>query len=384
MISCYYLFILLSFFLINTIFLQLNSCYHAFRLSPTRGLHGCKHLFISRLSDENKSETKISSTKVSTYLKTKKSSNSSNVISHPKKIEEGWFLELSNSVMLKIPFKTNNPLRKDQLKKFKPSSMFSSINRVDGRKKWMNEINQYNNSMQNVSVPLLCALSKELLYSGSPEQSVELLLSFIGLFGHIESYEFFRLNVLTVRALIRLGKLSEAISLLKFCYSRYQGDKEETTSDSIPFFDTNSTLHRKILNRKDTDIIRDLSEAIAELAVSSKKGLQEALALRKAMILRGHAPLLGIGSAGLLKGLRLHFLERRSTLSGTQSSSPLMQNILGISNSKINTTTLELTLTHEEVETLAHQIAAPHLSKFSSTPEVQTNNTRRAQRVCMI
>ena len=379
-------------FIISSLFIiiwRLNSCYFALKLSPRKSIiytarttysrHNVKHLFISDIANKNPSKRKItaiSSSTVSSIHNPKKFCNYSNTISQTaKNVDEGWFLELSNSVMLKIPVSMNNPLRKETSRKSKSSNIFASINRVDGRKKWINEINQYHNSLQNASIPLLCALSKELLYSGSPEQSVELFLSLLVIFGHADSYEFFRLNVLTVRALIRLGKLSEAISLLKYSYSRYNVDEVDSSLRESRF--SSVTIDRQILSRKDADLIRDLSEAIAELAVLSKQGLQEALALRNAMIVRGHAPLLGIGSAGLLKGLRLHFLDSRSTPPGTQSNSPL----LGISDFNRSSTTAEFSLTHEEVETLAHQIAAPHLSKFSSPPEFQTNNTRRAQRV---
>ena len=286
----------------------------------------------------------------------------------------GWFLQLSGSDLIKIPFK-HQPHGKS--KRLKGLGLITAINRIDGRKKWIKEIDNLSDvTLANMALPLLCELSKELLYSGIPEQSVELFHKFFSRYGEAEgNYDYFRFCVLTVRALTRLDKLTEAISLLKRSYSGFRGSYIEECSISVP-------LDLKKRSKEDTSLIRDLSEAIAELAVHSKQGLKEALALKQAMVARGHTPLLGIGSAGLLKGLRLHFLTPDFNSPPATINSLLLHNILDQKNSSISAVSLSLSL--KELEALAHEIANPHLAIFSASSDEavgKVNSTRRAQRV---
>lgn len=313
--------------------------------------------------------------------------------------KKGWFLEISDSI-LRLPLILDKESTSRGIKRAKSFDLISGTNRVDGRKKWSREVANYdrntNTSMQ--TLPLMCELAKELLYSGIPEQTIELYCSFRCHQDALSSYEYFRLSVITTRALLRMGELDAAKTLLKRSYSRYRPFERVTPDEqqSVP-------SPRKKRSAEETAVVRDLSEAVAEMAQHSKEGLQEALSIRQAMLARGHSPLLAIGSAGLLKGLYLHLLsgdEASLTPSPSPSPSPLMKSLTQEISSRrdsdgINATDYSIgcveTLLPSEIEALAHDLASPHLVLFeqntsslsssSPSPPSTSGGSRRAQRV---
>lgn len=188
--------------------------------------------------------------------------------------------------------------------------VFSRTNRVDGLNKWLNEFfewktllsitgsNKYlisTNNQANVScieivnekTDRLLEQSKELLYSGIPEQALELYSKYVQclldrqLNCVLPTQPDFRFVIVAIRSHIMMHNIEEALVLLQ-AYSR----------KGYQFYAENKC------------------QILSELALSSPQGLRAAIQFRKVMMERKEAMNINC-CLSLLKGIRLHGLIPR-------------------------------------------------------------------------
>ena len=198
-------------------------------------------------------------------------------------------------------------------KKAKEQKLFSRTNRIEGQEKWIRELFLYkseqainndnrNSSMKEVgnstsaSPILIIELAKELLYSGIPEQVLELYAAYYdivvtpdrgtkmapktGKLVNLVAPDT-KLILVATRAFIAMGDIKGALKLL------------QATSRSALDFDADSK-----------------SLLIADLAECSPEGLQAALKLRKSMTERKER-ISGVGYGGILKGIWMFGMSPR-------------------------------------------------------------------------
>lgn len=223
------------------------------------------------------------------------------------------------------------------------TSKLSRTNRPEGQQKWVKELfimkrDMLSNENKNVEgekegeeesnspaigIGLILELAKELLYSGIPEQVIELYAAYYDIIledkatsntnnnnNTVASNSEFnstilnsipvvpdsRLILLVTRALVAMDDLRGAISLLQAC------------SRAGLEFDSESK-----------------SYLIADLASHSTDGLRASLQVRKSMINRKEK-ISAVGTIGLLKGLRMQQLQQFQ-----QASSGADDSVAGIS-----------------------------------------------------
>lgn len=239
---------------------------------------------------------------------------------------------------------------KKTAKKTRNSNYFSRTNRVDGQKKWIKELHQLKKNLAENSTQkqagatfLVVEIARELLYSGIPEQVLELYAAYYDLIfkpsstsdsSSVETPVIpdVKLIVVTARAFIAMGDVQGALALLQAC------------ARASVKFDTETQ-----------------SALIADLAVSSPQGLEAALGLRSAL-LEKKENLSWIGAEGLLKGIRLHGLSKKSNPVGRllvdlQKESELLKEELGDT----------FRLSCGKAEQLAIDIVEPFLAGNSTT-----------------
>ena len=196
-------------------------------------------------------------------------------------------------------------------KKPKEQRVFSRTNRIEGQEKWIRELFLYKaeekakNDQNNESIPitnltasaspvLIIELAKELLYSGIPEQVLELYAAYYDIVvtsnSKVLSAAGKRVNLVApdtklilvaTRAFIAMGDIKGALKLL------------QATSRTKMDFDADSK-----------------SLLMADLAECSPEGLQAALKLRQSMSERKER-VSGLGYAGILKGIWTYGMSPR-------------------------------------------------------------------------
>ena len=200
-------------------------------------------------------------------------------------------------------------------KKAREQVLFSRTNRIDGQEKWIRELflykseqklrkeeinvdislNSNTSSVSSASSVLIVELAKELLYSGIPEQVLELYAAYYDIVVNQDPSSEksgankritlvapdTKLILVATRAFIAMGDIKGALKLL------------QATSRSALDFDADSK-----------------SLLIADLAECSPEGLQAALKLRKSMVERKEK-VGGVGYAGILKGIWLFGMSPR-------------------------------------------------------------------------
>jgi hypothetical protein len=192
--------------------------------------------------------------------------------------------------------KGKKPTTAKKMKK-KPSSSatFTRTNRVDGMRVWIKELQILQGGDQSSALILLIELAKELLYSGIPEQVMELHAAYYDIMGssnctvELGSADL-KLFLVTIRAFLALKDVEGAMRLYYQCRS----------ADLHFDFDSKSIV-------------------IKELAVTSSEGLKAALQLweEESSLLQGDGEaaggkVMGVGAyCGLLQGITEHGLARR-------------------------------------------------------------------------
>lgn len=200
-------------------------------------------------------------------------------------------------------------------KKAREQALFSRTNRIDGQEKWIRELFLYkseqklkkeevdvtanlNSSISLVSSAssvLIVELAKELLYSGIPEQVLELYAAYYDIVVTPDANSLplgaskrvnlvapdTKLILVATRAFIAMGDIKGALKLL------------QATSRSALDFDADSK-----------------SLLISDLAECSPEGLQAALKLQKSMSERKEK-VSGVGYAGILKGIWMFGMSPR-------------------------------------------------------------------------
>jgi hypothetical protein len=182
-------------------------------------------------------------------------------------------------------------------KKKKPSSSttFTRTNRVDGMRVWIKELQILQGGDQSSALILLVELAKELLYSGIPEQVMELHAAYYDIMRNSNctvelGIADLKLFLVTIRAFLSLKDVEGAMRLYYQCRS----------ADQHFDFDSKSII-------------------IKELAVTSSEGLKAALQLweEESLLLQGNGEAAGgkvmsVGAyCGLLQGITEHGLARR-------------------------------------------------------------------------
>ena len=225
------------------------------------------------------------------------------------------WLRVSSGLPTKPGIDKSSDTSKEQSvpKKNKEQKLFSRTNRIEGQEKWIRELFLYkseqaiSNDERNSSIKetsgstsanpiLIIELAKELLYSGIPEQVLELYAAYYdivvtpdrgtkmasktGKLVNLVAPDT-KLILVATRAFIAMGDIKGALKLL------------QATSRSALDFDADSK-----------------SLLIADLAECSPEGLQAALKLRKSMTERKER-ISGVGYGGILKGIWMFGMSPR-------------------------------------------------------------------------
>jgi hypothetical protein len=211
------------------------------------------------------------------------------------------------------------PPKKSKKQKAAEPPSFARTNRIDGIQKWVLEVTALKNeilryyqdqfSLSDISraitsqLSLLVEISKELLYSGIPEQTIELYHTYSSMLENIckDSNDIYcqvlrpdaRLVIVTTRAYIKVNDVLGAIRLL------------HSSSRLGVVFDSESK-----------------SQIISELALSSPQGLKAALHLRTSMLSRNES-INTNACAAILSGICEHGLQPK-TLDRTLLSDSLV------------------------------------------------------------
>lgn len=173
------------------------------------------------------------------------------------------------------------------------SKAFTRLTRLEGLETWTTELRLGGVNASSSSSSLLVELGKAMLYSGCPDEALEMYRSLSPFFQEEQQERDSKLTSVALRAMIALGDEEGALSLLR---------------------SSSSEGRHSILADDDA-----LSFLLADFAKTSASGLCVALDLRLSLLQRG-GRLGAHGVAGLLRGVWEHGLGGQSSA----SQSPLL------------------------------------------------------------
>ena len=245
--------------------------------------------------------------------------------------------------------------------------VFDRTNRIDGFERWVKELTFFKAEMDNMttssppSSALIVELSKELLYSGIPEQCLELYAAYCDLIVDSKQNNITTSNSTSSVVAVSVASFPVAPDTkLIQCATRaliFMGDAKgalkllQATSRSGLDFDAKSK-----------------SLLISDLAECSPEGLQAALRLRTSMKDR-REPIHGNAYVGLLRGCWMHGLSPRQ-----RGDSPLLVEAAEeerVYNEEVGNS---FRMTPDKAEELALQVAAEYMSSMAAAAAVKEAN----------